>query len=176
MDSISFPMPIRTPGAEPISLTGTPPQNGTPGHYASLPPDTYNALKAVTAGLRGEANNAKLLHTIVISQLCFKVGRISVPPGLVLAVNGFTGAAGHSLANPHPEWDDAQQTMSISIGGSPKKLKELMAGGWRDVPESQRWWDKSLGEKVEAQRLRNISVIERLRRGLENARALWQNE
>ncbi|KAF8805000.1 hypothetical protein BYT27DRAFT_7142973 [Phlegmacium glaucopus] len=163
---------LRTPGAEAISLSVTPAQAITPVDFGSSPPDTDNELKAVTAGLVGDELDGATLHTIVISQLCFKVGRITVPPGLVLALNGFTGFPGHSLANPPSEWANAKRTMSIPFGGSAKKLKELMAGGWRDIPENERWWDRSLGERVEAQRVRNISVIDGLRRGLENARAL----
>ena len=125
-----------------------------------------------TPGLVGEGPDSARLHTIAISQTCFKVGRITVPPGLVLAVNGFTGVSGHSLANPHPEWADAKRTMSKPFGGSPKKLRELMTGGWKNIPESERWWDKSLGESVEAQRVKNLSAIECLRTGLEQARTL----
>ena len=163
---ISLPMA----GAESISLAGPPFQTSTPGDTS--PPDTENALKAVTAGLIGEEPDGAILHTIVISQVCFKVGRITVPPGLVFAVNGFTGDSGHSLANPHPEWADAKRTMSKPFGGSPKKLQKLMAGGWKDIPESERWWDRALGERVEAQRLKNITIIEGLRKGFEKTQTL----
>jgi hypothetical protein len=163
---VSSIMTLRPPGADSISLTGTPFQT------SSSLPDTANALKAVTAGLIGEEPDGATLHTIVISQTCFKIGRITVPPGLVIAMNGFTGVSGHSLTNPHPEWMDAKRTMSSHFGGSPKMLKSFLAGGWKDVPESERWWDKSLGERVEAQRVKNISMIEGLRKGLEKAREL----
>lgn len=165
-------VPIRTPGVEAISLTDTPFQTSTPGDSSSSAFDTENALKAVAAGLIGEEPDGATLYTIVISQVCFKIGRITVPPGIVFAANGLTGVSGHSLANPHPEWSEAGRIMSGHLGGSPKKLKKFLAGGWRDVPESERWWDKSLGERIEAQRVKNISMIEGLRRGLEKARAL----
>jgi len=134
--------------------------------------DTDIALKAVTAGLIGEEPDGATLYTIVISQVCFKIGRITVPPGIVFAMNGFTGVSGHSLANPHPEWSEAERTMSGHLGGSAKKLKKFFAGGWKDIPESERWWDKSLGERIEAQRVKNISMVEGLRKGLEKAREL----
>lgn len=89
-----------------------------------------------------------------------------------MAINGFTGVSGHSLTNPHPEWLDVKRMMSRHFGGSPQKLKHFLAGGWKDVPESERWWDKSLGERIEAQRVKNISMIEGLRKGLERARGL----
>ena len=159
------------PYAETSSLTDTPFQTSPPGDSAS-PLDTENALKAVAAGLIGEEPDGATLYTIVISQVCFKIGRITVPPGIVFAFNGFTGVSGHSLANPHPEWLEAERTMSGQLGGSPKKLKKFLAGGWRDIPLSERWWDRSLGERIEAQRVKNISMIEGLRNGLEKAREL----
>ena len=165
-------MSLPTRGAEAISFTDTPFQTSTPGDSTSSQLDTETALKAVTAGLIGEEPDGATLYTIVISQVCFKIGRITVPPGIVFAANGFTGVSGHSLANPHPEWSEAERIVSGHLGGSPKKLKKFLAGGWRDIPESERWWDKSLGERIEAQRVKNISMIEGLRKGLENAREL----
>jgi hypothetical protein len=167
-------MSLPTSGAEAISLTDTPFQTGTPGGSTTSPLDTDTeiALKAVTAGLISEEPDGATLYTIVISQVCFKIGRITVPPGIVFAANGFTGVSGHSLANPHPEWSEAERTMSGHLGGSSKKLRKFLAGGWRDIPESERWWDKSLGERIEAQRVKNISMIEGLRKGLEKAREL----
>jgi len=165
-------MSLHPLGGEAISLTDTPFQTGTPGDSTSSQLDTDVALKAVTEGLIGEEPDGATLYTIVISQVCFKIGRITIPPRIVFAVNGFTGVSGHSLANPHPEWSEAERTMSGHLGGSAKKLKKFLAGGWRDIPESERWWDGSLGEKIEAQRLKNVSMIEGLRKGLEKAREL----
>ena len=164
-------IPVMSLGTESNLLTDTPFQNGTPGDSTSQL-DTETALKAVTAGLTGEEPDGATLYTIVISRNCFKIGRITVPPGIVFAANGFTGVSGHSLANPHPEWSEAERTMSGHLGGSAKKLKKFLTGGWRDIPESERWWDRSLGERIEAQRVKNISMIEGLRNGLEKAREL----
>ena len=165
-------MSLHALGVEAISSSDTPFQTNTPGDSTSSQSDTDVALKAVTTGLVGEEPDGAALYTIVISQVCFKIGRITVPPRIVFAMNGFTGLSGHSLANPHPEWSEAQRTMSGHLGGSAKKLKKFLAGGWRDVPESERWWDNSLGERIEAQRVKNISLIEGLRKGLEKAREL----
>ena len=165
-------MSLHTLGADAISLTDTPIQNSTPGDSTPPQPDTDIALKAVTAGLVGEEPDGATLYTIVISQVCFKIGRITVPPRIVFAVNGFTGVSGHSLANPHPEWSEVERTTSGHLGGGAKKLKKFLAGGWRDIPESERWWDKPLGERIETQRVKNISLIEGLRKGLEKAREL----
>ena len=122
------------------------------------------SLDAVAAQLAGHEPDGVTLHTLHVSQLCFKIGRITVPPNLVLGANGFTGFP----ANPHAEWQEASETMSRPLGGSPKKMRELMIGGWKNVLESERWWDQTLGAEVEEQRVRNLALIEQLRKGLEH--------
>ncbi|KIM37735.1 hypothetical protein M413DRAFT_448252 [Hebeloma cylindrosporum] len=172
-DSISSQiMALRTPGPEGINSTGVPSLSVTPKDQNTAAIDTENALNAVVAGLSGEEPDGATLHTIIISQICFKVGRITVPPQLVLGVNGFTGAEGYSAASPHPQWANARKQMLKPYGGNVKKLKELFVGGWREVPEGERWWDHALGEAVETQRLKNLVSIEGLRKGLEAARAI----
>ncbi|KAF4623032.1 hypothetical protein D9613_002370 [Agrocybe pediades] len=159
---------IRAPGSEEISTNGTPYVNVTPNGTTETVPD----LKAVAANLAGEEPDGAVLHTIVVSQICYKIGRITVPPALMLAVNGFTGTPNCSLASPHPEWATAKKVMSKPRGGNPKKLKALLTGGWRDVPENERWWETALGPELEAQNLKNLEQIEHLRKGLELARGL----
>jgi len=165
-------MALRTPGPEGITSTDVSSSSVTPNYQSTSALDTENALNAVVVGLSGEEPDGATLHTIVISQLCFKVGRITVPPQLVLGANGFTGAEGYSMASPHPEWASARKQMLKPYGGNVKKLKALFIGGWREVPESERWWDHALGEAVETQRLKNLASIEGLRKGLEAARAI----
>lgn len=165
-------MALRTPGPEGITSTSVPSVSVTPNHQGTPALDTENALNAVVIELSGEEPDGATLHTIVISQLCFKVGRITVPPQLVLGANGFTGAEGYSMASPHPEWANARKQMLKPYGGNVKKLKGLFIGGWREVPEGERWWDHALGEAVETQRLKNLAFIEGLRKGLEAARAI----
>ena len=160
---------IRAPGSEEISTTGTPYANPTPNGASNA---TVPDLKAVAANLAGEEPDGAVLHTIVVSQICYKIGRITVPPNLMLAINGFTGMPNASLASPHPEWATAKKIMSKPHGGNTKKLRTLLTGGWRDVPEAERWWESAIGPEVEAQNLKNLEQIEHLRRGLELARGL----
>ncbi|KAJ3496965.1 hypothetical protein NLJ89_g10413 [Agrocybe chaxingu] len=156
---------IRTPGSEPLSLSVTP----LPSPILHTGADTDNILKGVAAGLSLVEADGATVHTIAISQVCFKIGRITVPPSLILAVNGYTGAGGHSLASPHQQWFESKKIMSKLHGGSPRKLRELLTGGWRNVPEKERWWDQALGGNLEAQRVKNLALIEGLRRGMESA-------
>lgn len=165
-------MSLRTPGPDGIPSTGAPSASETPSIAASAAPDTAKALNAVAAGLAGEEPDGAVLHTVVISQVCYKVGRITVPPSLVLGINGFTGAEGFSRNSPHPQWENAKKIMSKPYGGSAKKLKAFLEGGWREVPEGERWWDHALGDTVEAQRVKNLAFVEGLKSGMDNARTL----
>lgn len=165
-------MALRTPGPDGIPSTGAPSASVTPSTAASAAPDTTKALNAVAAGLAGEEPDGAVLHTVVISQICYKVGRITVPPSLVLGINGFTGVDGFTRESPHPQWEAAKKIMSKPYGGSPRKLKAFLEGGWREIPQGERWWEQALGDAVEAQRVKNLGLIEGLRSGLENARTL----
>jgi len=133
---------------------------------------TEVSLDAVAAQLAGQEPDGAILHTLHVSQICFKIGRITIPPNVVLGANGFTGLPGFSVTKPHAEWQEAKKAMSKPLGGSPTKMKELMTRGWKNVIESERWWDQALGPEVEEQRVKNLALIEELRKGLEHARML----
>ncbi|PPQ82856.1 hypothetical protein CVT24_008288 [Panaeolus cyanescens] len=160
---------LRTPATEDPSTSGTPIPAATPLTVTGLQ-DTAQALKAVSAGLKHEEVDGSTLHTVAVARLCFKVGRITVPPAVVLGSNGFTGETGFSKTTPHPEWAQQKKVASLPHGGSLKKLKQFMTGGWKDVPEKERWWEQALGPEIEQQRLRNLALVEGLSFGLENAR------
>lgn len=178
--STIFSASVRQPADE-VSNTGTPLSD-----MEASRDDTSDALKAVAVGLLpSEEPDGATLHTISVSQVCFKIGRITVPPALVLACNGFsapplaTAANGfasaslgtYSPANPPPHWVRAKAVMSKPVGGSTKALQALFKGGWRDVPEGERWWDQALGG-VEEQRKANLELLEGLRKGMDGARGL----
>jgi len=42
------------------------------------------------------------------------------------------------------------------------KMREFLKGGWRDVPEGQRWWDEALGGAIEEKRATRLEVIRSL--------------
>ncbi|KAG6860221.1 hypothetical protein C0995_015618 [Termitomyces sp. Mi166 len=144
---------------------------------------TSDALKAVAASLSSQPEpDGAILNTISVSQCCFKIGRITVPPAVVLAVNGFSVPASphadgspavpYSRSNPPPHWAQAKAVMSRSAGGSKRKLQELFKGGWRDVPEAERWWDAAMGGAVEEKRRKGLEVLQSLGLGIAGARNL----
>lgn len=143
--------------------------------------ETSAALKAAAAGLAStEEPDGSIVHAIAISEVCFKMGRITVPPTLSLAANGLSAPpsefgsslAKYSRTNPPPHWAKAKAIMSIPLGGSTKALKELFVGGWRNVPEEERWWDKALSGVVEERRKAGLEVVGGLRSGMEGAKTL----
>ncbi|KAJ3529104.1 hypothetical protein NMY22_g9134 [Coprinellus aureogranulatus] len=125
-----------------------------------------------------------LVHTVVIAQLCFKAGRITIPPSVVLASNGFcspSNSVGAAESDPPsasrspttpPHWEQFKTIASPLYGGSLSDLYEFYRGGWRDVPERDRWWDRALDGYVEIHRATAATELARLRDGLECARSL----
>jgi len=168
-----FNASLRTPADEISSVS-------TPLTDSESDTDTSRALKAVAASLAstsGPEPDGAILHTISVSQCCFKIGRITVPPALVLAVNGFSVPppstdAAYSHANPPPHWVSAKGVMSTPRGGSTRALRELMKGGWRDVPEGERWWNVTLGGVTEERRRRGLEVVSALGLGIAGVRQL----
>ncbi|KAF8060216.1 hypothetical protein FPV67DRAFT_1513845 [Lyophyllum atratum] len=177
-----FNASLRTPADEisstttPLSISETP--TDTEADAATPDADTAKALKAVAASLASEAEpDGAILHTISVSQCCFKIGRITVPPALVLAINGFSVpgtdvAAPYSPSNPPPHWPQAKKVMSKPAGGNIKKLQTLLRGGWREVPEKERWWDAAMGGAVEERRKKGLEVVRALGMGIAGVRHL----
>ncbi|KAG6879273.1 hypothetical protein C0992_003948 [Termitomyces sp. T32_za158] len=160
-----------------VSITDTPADTNNPSLR------TADALKAVTASLSSQHEpDGAILHTICVSQCCFKIGRITVPPAVILAANGFSAPAPpladgspaipYSRSNPPPHWAKAKAVMSRPLGGSIRKLQELFKGGWRNVPEAERWWDVAMSGVVEERRKKGLDVLQSLGLGIAGARNL----
>lgn len=154
---------ISTPADATSSINGSP-KNSSTTDLSGL------AAKLIPA----EEPDGAILHTISISQCCLKLGRITVPPAIVIASNGLTGSSLDSLipyshSNPPPHWKKVEAIMSKTAGGSIKALHNFYKGGWRDVPPQERWWNDALGA-MEQQRKERLEAIEGVRKGMEGAR------
>lgn len=155
------------------------------------PPPSANTLEKLLHNQQYiEESDGAVLHTVSISQICFKHGRITVPPALVLAINGFSRSASpssinislpnsgspqmtaYSCANPPPHWDTVRQMMYVSRGGHPKKVQALMKGGWKEVEQEKRWWVSCLGGEIEELRKERLALLDGIRKGTENARGI----
>ncbi|KAG6815511.1 hypothetical protein H0H93_009617, partial [Arthromyces matolae] len=131
-----------------------------------------------------------ILHTIGVAQLCCKIGRITIPPAIVLALSGFSMAPPppsslstpdgdfasqpeskttppqrYSHTNPPPHWLEAKRIQARTHGGSMRKLRAFFKGGWKDVPVEERWWDIALGGEVEEGRKKAMEMLDGLAEG-----------
>ncbi|KAJ8521906.1 hypothetical protein ONZ45_g1417 [Pleurotus djamor] len=129
-----------------------------------------------------EEPDGAILHTTTVSQVCFKFGRITVPPAIVMALNGFTGppladskgvtGAAYSRTNPPPHWSIVQSLVFPAHGGSTKKVQALFKGGWKDVPAEQRWWETCFSGAIEEGRKERLVGLQGIRQGTEAVRGL----
>ncbi|KAL0566414.1 hypothetical protein V5O48_015599 [Marasmius crinis-equi] len=157
---LQAPIIDTTPGSS--SFTSTP-----------IPPNTNGKLdiKTLTSRLTAthEEPDGAILHTVSISQMCCKIGRITVPPELVLATNGMyatNGSEAYSQSNPPPHWSNVQAL--IESNG----LTALYKGGWKDVPVEERWWNTAMGGMVEEQRKERMETLGLLRRCMDGAKGI----
>ena len=101
--------------------------------------------------------------------MCFKTGRVTIPPSFALAAGG--------IGDVTPElWSEISRLRAgkgRTEGGekSEMSMRALMRGGWKQIPEGERWWDAALAS-VEAERVRRLEIICKLREGLDGARYL----
>ncbi|CAL1709867.1 unnamed protein product [Somion occarium] len=142
-----------------------------------------------TEALNAESQGATL-NCIAISRMCFKFGRITAPPSLVLACEGFTNPlpkshllscdpncplSTYSHANPPPHYKKhvlALRNPDLD-NGSLKRLQKFLKGGWRDVPEGERWWEEALGGALEERRKKNMELVDGVRSGMDNLREMY---
>jgi hypothetical protein len=153
----------------------TPTANGHSNVGQEMNAADEDGLVALTARLTPEGNAAEdttstmtaTVHCTSVSQLCFKHGRITVPPAIALATNGYSSpppsssSPSYSHDNPPPHWSHVRPFVT-----SPKDHAAFMRGEWRNVREGERWWEGALGGVVEEQRRANMEVLVGVRKGL----------
>jgi hypothetical protein len=104
-----------------------------------------------------------------------KQGRVTVPPALALACDGYSGPRAdgmiYSRADPPPHWNHVREM--LGRGGAPA-LKNFLRGGWRDVPETDRWWEHALAG-LEKKRMENMALVGGLQNGMEGAQSIEQD-
>ncbi|KAM6491308.1 hypothetical protein JOM56_013547 [Amanita muscaria] len=185
LDSRPFAIGLNTPEDDELTLPF-----GAPASGHSSVVGTDKALDAISTKLgdplEGAAHNqprrakvlvepdGAILHAIAVCRGCFKIGRITVPPALVLAINGFSAppageGAGYSRECPPPAFLKVKELMSKQLGGSPSRMREFLKGGWRGVLE-EKWWEDALCGSIEERRKKELEVLNRLRIGFEEIR------
>jgi hypothetical protein len=109
------------------------------------------------------------------------MGRITVPPAVVIASEGLHRSPDvdtqsgvvpklYSAMNPPPTW--TQHAQRLRSTANVKEYREFMKGGWKRVPESERWWVDALGGEVEEQRVERLQILKPYREAAEGARGL----
>ncbi|THH16514.1 hypothetical protein EW146_g4133 [Bondarzewia mesenterica] len=142
------------------------------GVTTPVPSDAAAALRALTR-MPTEPDGA-VVNCVSINDIVLKHGRITVPPALALACDGFCtppreGKAPYSAANPPPHWHHVR---AIIDSGGLGAMREFMSGGWRDVPESERWWEHALAGPVEEKRAANYALVGGVRKGMQGAQEI----
>ncbi|KAJ7174893.1 hypothetical protein C8R46DRAFT_1189510 [Mycena filopes] len=91
------PFPPGTPSPNGNGANGA---NGAGASGSADGGDVARALLARAVAREEREPDGALLYTVAVSQLCYKQGRITVPPALVLAANGFYAAPNASSSPP----------------------------------------------------------------------------
>ncbi|TCD64759.1 hypothetical protein EIP91_003650 [Steccherinum ochraceum] len=168
--------PVGTPFMPPTHTPAT--THDTPSCLSPYDSALNDLIASLSA--REEADGATL-HCVVITEVCFKIGRITVPPSVALAADGYCvppsssssstdileRAEPYSRANPPPHWE---RVRAMKARGNFKPLQNFLKGGWKDVPEEERWWMSALGGEIEEKRRLNLDLVSGVQRGMEGAR------
>ncbi|KAF8580358.1 hypothetical protein K439DRAFT_1393827, partial [Ramaria rubella] len=137
------------------STPGTP--NGTMSYFALTPtvtpasstaasPSCSPTLERLSAGL--PLPRGAVLHCIALSRVCVKMGRITIPPDVAIASTGF--------AMSHARFSEVQSWRFKDKG---KPLRDFYKGGWRKVPEGERWWEDALSGDIEQKRIEGMREL-----------------
>ncbi|KAI0696176.1 hypothetical protein BC835DRAFT_886995 [Cytidiella melzeri] len=171
-DSAHFPT-LHTP-AQPSDLNS----GSASGSATPLPqgPSSSNPAERVAQMFPSEEPDGATVHCISVSVQCFKIGRMTIPPGLVFTCEGFVGSptdpsgVPYSLQNPPLHFVKAQELQRPDLSkGHLKTFQQFLKGGWKDVPEGERWFEGALGPSVDERRKRNLEAIEGVSAGMQGA-------
>ncbi|KIJ10134.1 hypothetical protein PAXINDRAFT_119631 [Paxillus involutus ATCC 200175] len=133
----------------------------TPSDSESSDPPSDRITKALAASLLAEGPDEPTVHCFSISRVCFKIGRITVPPPVLLACEGFSkppSSGSYSHNAPPPHWIHPH-TLRHSPG-SLDDYHDFLTKSWRDVAKEDRWWVEPLSGPVEEQRLANLAKLD----------------
>jgi hypothetical protein len=153
------PVPlIHTPSTPLTNLTPTPSSANLQALPGTVTTTAAAAAAAAAAAHAGPEPDGATLHCISVNVMVFKHARITVPPALALAGEGFG-------ATPAQGTEARERALALGLNG----MRDLYRGGWRAVPEgSERWWDmamKGIGGRIE----KRVGKIRGVREGLEGA-------
>ncbi|KAF9228231.1 hypothetical protein BS17DRAFT_328851 [Gyrodon lividus] len=138
-----------------------------PSDTESATPCSEEITKTLTTSLLAEDPDGPTVHCFSISRVCFKVGRITVPPALILACEGFSKppkSGSYSYNTPPPHWIHPHTIRNSS--GSLNEYHGFLTRFWRDVAPEDRWWIEPLSGPVEEQRQANLEKLDAIQNGI----------
>jgi hypothetical protein len=135
--------------------------------------DSSAAINAIVeSSLSKEEPDGAILNCTVVSELCLKIGRTTMPPAFVLALNGYSvpSANGepYSRQNPPPHMEKIRDLL-----GRPQESQAFLRRGLREVPLEDRWWEHALGGAIEEKRKRTLELVQGVRHGMTGARVIY---
>ncbi|KAH9983048.1 hypothetical protein BJV74DRAFT_777907 [Russula compacta] len=152
---------IHTPSTPLANLTPSPSSanlQAIPSHPGAATAAAAAAAAAVAAAEIAPERDGATLHCVSVNVMVFKFGKITVPPALVFAGEGF-GAT--------PAQGTEARARALGLGLD--RMRELYCGAWRAVPEgSERWWDEAV-KGLEGRMKARIGKVMGVREGLEGA-------
>ncbi|CAE6441354.1 unnamed protein product [Rhizoctonia solani] len=168
----SFSADANVPFIPSISTPATPlvTETSTPAELAEIQSQDATALnssridKELSAAatpkhtLQTHDVDGALLHCVAVSAICFKHGRITVPPNVVLATSGYS----LTKLNDKSNWLSATRLRERGR----KAMAEFFRGGWKT--EKNKFWEA--GPRVEAERLRKLDELKKLTEGMNGLR------
>ncbi|CAE6358263.1 unnamed protein product [Rhizoctonia solani] len=140
--------------AEPVVLG-----DGTSTSFDASTVDTKltpNTLPKST--LRTHDDDGALIHCIAVSTYCFKHGRITVPPRIVLAMCGFSLTEVGDKSN----WTNA----NLLRDRRSVRVSDFLRGGWKS--ENNRFWEA--GPRVDAECAKRVADLKKLTEGMDGLR------
>ncbi|THU91343.1 hypothetical protein K435DRAFT_759363 [Dendrothele bispora CBS 962.96] len=137
--------PVSDSGTPSLSSTGTPNPTITINTSSPIPSssqtDPEQTIRTLTSKLalssqQAEDEEGYTLHTVTVSLMCFKIGRITVPPNLVMAASGLCAPPTLS-STASPEEVVVSSASSLPNPFSPAMLTpDLADGEWSSSPSS----------------------------------------
>jgi hypothetical protein len=111
------------------------------------------------------------VHCVSVNKFMFKHGRITIPPALAVACDGYSDLSPnnqpYTIVDPPPHWARVQE---ITKGGDPAALRKYLKS-WKTLPENERWWENVFTGPVEAQRVANLIFIQGIMSGMQGVRS-----
>jgi hypothetical protein len=105
------------------------PQSGNETPSASAQPSlSEERIKAALNAIR--IPEGSTLHAVAVSQYCYKLGRVTVPPRVALTACGF--------GDPK-RWERLVKIRDAPDGE--KTMRQILRGGWRDREVWGDFWD-----------------------------------